>query len=111
MLLKALIPAGWMPSPAAPQGEVITLCTEHGPVQMVDDTGAAPTKPDERHGAHRSDICPFAAAPVAATPPLLTALTLPDLAATPPVAALHTIVFRPEGRFVRPSPRAPPRFV
>jgi len=101
ILLRALLPAGWMPS--AESGAPLTICTLNGPVQL------APDQPGPAKAAHR-DACPFwtasslgqtAAAPALA-PPSPAAPTLFQ-STRPPLAA-------PIARHAPQAPRAPPAF-
>ena len=100
MLLRAVMPAGWMPSAAA--GLPLTICTMNGPVQMVLGPDGSPIKQKPHH-----DICPFAAAP-----------PLAELAAAVPVTApsllpVNAEMAQPDGlvlaaRHAPHSARAPP---
>jgi len=53
MLLRAMLPAGWMPNPGAEAGSPLTICTINGPVQL----SPQPLK----HTPQHHDICPFSA--------------------------------------------------
>lgn len=106
MLLRALVPDGWMPNTTGSQGAPFAICTVNGPVVL----GAAPdlsgrhAPTDTRH----MDVCPFAAAPhsavfaplVAPSLPSQIAYAIPFLSVGPAVAAA-----RPHGP---QTPRGPP---
>ena len=101
MLLRAVMPVGWMPSAAA--GSPLTICTMNGPIRMVLGPDGNPIKQKPHHEA-----CPFAAAP-----------PLAELAAVAPVAAPSLLpvtaeTVQPDGlvlaatRHAPQSARAPP---
>jgi hypothetical protein len=76
MLLRALLPAGWMPDPAgAAGGAALVICTVQGPLTVHTD-GSGKSTPHNDQGQRQNDFCPFAAAahfgfvPVAAATPL-----------------------------------------
>lgn len=107
MVLRALIPAGWMPSPSALTH--LTICTPTGPMPMElgpDRKQQEPAAPQD--GAHHNDACPFGALQqVAATPTQAVFWTPIAWNTTKPPAVLHVVVSRAETH--RPqSPRAPP---
>lgn len=108
MLLRALIPAGWMPNPGA--GALLVICTGHGPMTMSSGAHHGKTAPRPHHRQnHENDICPFAAAGHLATPALFAALAAP--------LALESAERRPPETGITPAtprdalrnPRAPPR--
>jgi hypothetical protein len=97
LMLRALLPEGWMPSSG--DGAVLTICTMDGPVRMaVDDHGQPLKKQPAGHDSASQGVCPFAAAQHFATSG--GALTV----MAPPVAFL--VPFRP-AVFVTPHRRAP----
>jgi len=112
MMLRALMPDGWMPSQASAGGAVIALCTIDGAVSLAigEDGKPAPHDPAHNDGRH-VDVCPFAAAPHFAT---VTPSVVPDL---PFAEASHTPrlaqpgIFGGVRRHTPQSPRAPPSFV
>jgi hypothetical protein len=99
LLLRALVPAGWMPGTTA--AAPLVICSVNAPAQH------APGEP-ARHDSDRHDICPFAAAPHFAETPQHPLLAAPALhvfeAAQRPVLQTPARVagYRPH------APRAPP---
>jgi hypothetical protein len=74
MLLRALVPAGWMPGTA--NGSPLVLCTANGLVQVL-DASLAPM-PDDAPASHSPAAdgnCPFGAA----ASPVLPATPRPEL--------------------------------
>ena len=103
MLLRALLPAGWMPSAEA--GTPITICTMNGPMQIVLGHDGQPLKQkpgDTRHHA----ACPFAAAPhmALATPVALFAPPQPASTGT----SAHSKTADRIALYAPQAPRAPP---
>ncbi|MBU6473050.1 MAG: DUF2946 family protein [Alphaproteobacteria bacterium] len=79
MLMRALIPAGWMPGPAGTGGHSsLIICTGQGLTAITINPDGTPAKqaPDGHHRSqHDHDVCPFAAAAHLAPPAFDTALT------------------------------------
>ena len=105
MLLRALLPMGWMPSLGGSENGPLVVCTMDAPVQH--NSG----KPSPDDGQHSHDECPFAGTPHLATP-AVTALLAPPASAGrilhvhEEVAGPATVpAFRPH------APRAPPHRV
>lgn len=73
MMLRALLPAGWMPSGAL--AAPLVICTMQGPVQIAGDQ----TGHKQHNDTHRNEACPFAAAPNLSTPSITAVLALPSL--------------------------------
>ena len=64
MLLRALLPDGWMPQVHGGSGSFLTICTGSGLIRLTADAGSAPHSPAHHpDGTQHTDICPFAAAP------------------------------------------------
>ena len=112
LMLRALMPDGWMPNTALAGGMPIALCTIDGPVNLVVGLDGKPAPQDPAHNDGRHvDVCPFAAAPHFAT---VTPSVVPDL---PFAEASHTPrlaqpgIFGGVRRHTPQSPRAPPSFV
>jgi hypothetical protein len=107
MLVRALLPAGWMPGPVGAGHTAFVICTAQGFARLP----SAPA-PDRDHLIdHGGQACPFGAA-VAFSPPDVTSL-LPALAwnvwrLSPPATPPLVVVQPPDG--VHP-PRAPPILV
>ncbi|HWA91997.1 MAG TPA: hypothetical protein VG889_18295 [Rhizomicrobium sp.] len=99
MLLRALLPAGWMPSAG---GEApFTICTADGATHTLPGT---PHKTQDRH-----EVCPFAAAPHVAAPIDLATVALPSLVAAAPDTMR---IAAPAARkpHAPQAPRGPPAF-
>jgi hypothetical protein len=97
MIVRALMPVGWMPSAGVDTPFVV--CTMNGPVQQAPDRDKLPA------GHH--DICPFAAAPHLAAVPELPQIVLPQIHAGAAQAERAYAAMQP-ARFSPASPRAPP---
>ncbi len=95
IIVRALLPAGWMPDAQAG----LTICS----LGVIHHDGA----PDKDSGHAQHDECPFAAAPHLAAVPDVPHLTLPAFhafaAATDRFYAAAILA-----RFAPQSPRAPP---
>jgi hypothetical protein len=109
MLLRALTPAGWMPSAEA-AGSPITICTMSGPVQLVVGPDGQPIKKQNQDDARHRDLCPFATAPHMAQPAATTGLALPSAILTATERAAHRRIMVQATRHAPQSPRAPPSF-
>jgi len=103
MLLRALLPAGWMPGEAANGQSLLVICSVAAPAGHAHrDQHQAPA------GQHAHEECPFAAAPHVAPPALAEAFALPATFArfaNPPAsrdAIAAASSHRPQ------APRAPP---
>jgi len=114
ILLRALLPAGWMPNPDGASVSPLVVCTMDGPGRMMpDDHMMSGAKPDmDRHhdqkGRHDNPVCPFAAAPHLAPPAIAAALSSPSALAGTVLRAAWIDVAGPAGRHSPQSPRAPP---
>jgi hypothetical protein len=109
MVLRALLPAGWMPGASA--GTPLVVCTMNGPEQIM--LGAdgkplkhQPSKDDVRH----HDMCPFAAAASLATPSAPATPALPGYAVLIPQRLANGYLAASAQRHTPQSPRAPPAF-
>ncbi len=108
MLLRALMPAGWMPNADAAAGTPITICTMNGAVQI--DLVADPLKKNHHQDNSRHhETCPFAAAPHMAQPAAITAFTLPSPIAMSEQFSAHRGVAGYALLYAPQIPRAPPR--
>jgi hypothetical protein len=106
MLLRALLPAGWMPDTTG--ATAFTIC-------MMDDSGhhagqQSPGKPAPTDGQHGHEECPFAAAHHVAAPATSIHLAAPSLAGRPADISHPAAAFGPAAGYQPYSPRAPPRF-
>jgi hypothetical protein len=110
MLLRALLPVGWMPDTAASAGAPFVICTVNGPLQAahLPDTGKHQPGHDD---GRQNDMCPFAASIHFATP-AAAAVVAPStqVAALAPLSLpVHAV--RSAARHALQSPRAPPSLV
>jgi hypothetical protein len=82
MVLRALLPDGWMPASSASAGTLLTICTMDGSVQMaLGDDGQPHKQQPANHNSGSHEVCPFAAAQHFAAPISLASLTAPSIAA------------------------------
>lgn len=99
MLLRALIPAGWMPAPTVASGSPFVICTVNGPIE--------PKPAHDADRGHASAPCVFAAA---------APLSPPAAIFSAPVSFTFNLIVheaRPEfaprfSAYRSASPRAPP---
>lgn len=108
MLLRALLPAGFMPGVAA-GGSSIVVCTMDGLVRIALDADGKPVKKQPaQDDAHHQQLCPFAAAVQLASPSSAGALIAPSHAFTLALDVLpQSRLAAFEGHRAQ-SPRAPP---
>jgi hypothetical protein len=99
LLLRALVPLGWMPGSAALGQSVFIICAADGSV-----THGTPGKDD---AGSRHEPCAFAAAHVMA-PPEAGAFALPLLQATAMDHMAAPAILRVAAAFTPQAPRAPP---
>jgi hypothetical protein len=106
MILRAFLPAGWMPSVQDGGQTALVICTMDGPVQDLSGK-SLPGKDDPR--AHES--CPFAAAaqPVAVND--FVALAAPELSSSAAPRHLATGLRAHHAPYVQPASRAPPSLI
>jgi hypothetical protein len=108
LLLRALVPAGFMPGTGTGLGVTLELCTAHGPAAFLvypnGETAPAPST------AHPETPCAFAMTAVAAPPPAATTLAEAPRPAIAPVVAFTSIDSRRPSVHSR-SPRGPPSLV
>ena len=108
MMLRALLPAGWMPNPAGFAESLFVICTADGPIWPIGQSEHRHHTPDDRQQSH--EACPFAAAPHVAGPAILAQIDLLPLLgrlSDPPATAMvvrHRTPYQPQ------APRAPPLF-
>jgi len=110
MVLRALLPAGWMPNVGGQPGSALIICSMDGGADMSAGHASLPSKhqPDGR-GEH--DGCPFAAAPHLATAAMLPAVLRPQLAQylVPGNGQSHAAPALPG--YAPNNPRAPPSLI
>lgn len=88
MLLRALLPAGWMPNPAGVADVPLVICSMDGLHRVLPVHAPLKGQQDER-----GSVCPFAAAAHLA-PPQTTSVVTPTLFASrsaPDFAASETV--------------------
>lgn len=123
MILRALLPAGWMPNPdGLANGIPWVICTGQGPMttgpmttgpMMADMSAAAMEMPGhhrkmpDKGQSHDQNVCPFAAAAHLALAPAAQATALPDIALRPMDDVAPAQAGRPVADRTHP-PRAPP---
>ncbi len=123
MVLRGLMPAGWMPNPDGAGTSLFVICDmDQGDMSKMDmshmdmsgmDMSAMDHDPAHKPSSdsHQHETCPFAAAPHVATPSAVVALSLPSLSEhfSPQLAggrlAVQSAAYAPQ------SPRAPPSLV
>ena len=74
IMLRAVLPAGWMPVAGLDGGITLAICTGHGPLAL---SGHAPKQPSLP--GHANDICPFAAVGHLSPPTPFAILSAPFL--------------------------------
>ena len=104
MLLRAMLPMGWMPDGTG--ATAFAICTVDGGGHHAQQQ--SPGKPDPADGQHGHDECPFAAAHHVAAPVAAGRLAAPSYAGhaadiTHPVADFGLVT-----EYGLHSPRAPP---
>ena len=107
MLVRALLPAGWMPDTTGQGPTALVICTMNGPV--LSNVPASEHKPVHDDG-RQNDVCPFAASIHLATPAAAVAF-----APSSSVAQISSLSFAVQcafepARHAPQSPRAPPSF-
>jgi hypothetical protein len=105
LLLRAMIPIGWMPDAQAG----VTVCSPDIAIGVIHHDGA----PGHDGGADHQNSheeCPFAAAPHLASTPDMPQIALPPVHAAAAVFDGHRAALI-AARFTPQSPRAPPRNV
>ncbi len=122
MMLRALMPAGWMPNPAGAGESLFVICDmdqmdmskmdmshmSAADMANMDMSGMDHGSSGKHSGDGHQTTCPFAAAPHVATPSSVAALQLPSqLAGFSPLlateqAAIKAATYKPQ------SPRGPP---
>jgi hypothetical protein len=103
MLLRALVPAGWMPDPAG--AAAFTICALDGSGHHSE----APAKPGQEDGRHIHDECPCATAPHVTAPVLAAHFFAPELTGRSIANLDHAEIPGQIPDYQPHSPRAPPR--
>src|ERR1700733_2171955 len=123
MILRALMPAGWMPNPAGAGDSFFVICDmDQGDMSGMDmshmsamdmskmDMSGMDHGSSGKHSgdAHQHEACPFAAAPHVATPSAEAALLLPSLLAKFSPLLAHGQAAIKAATYTPQSPRGPP---
>jgi hypothetical protein len=106
MLLRALLPAGWMPDTTG--ATAFTICTMDSTGHHVEQR--SPGKPAPADSQHGHEECPFAAAHHVAAPVATARLEAPSLAGRVADIFHPAAAFGPAAEYQSQSPRAPPHF-
>jgi len=108
MMVRALLPAGWMPNPTGTGESAFVICTMDGSVQSAaKDHGPGKPAPDD---GRQHEACPFAAAPHFATSSLVAALLLPAASDNISQYEASQRLIAETARYAPQAPRAPPSF-
>jgi hypothetical protein len=107
MLLRALLPVGWMPGTTPQGGVALVICNGDGPAQSMAGMSGMDHK-STPGGPHHNDACPFAAAPHYAPVLGLAALALPVLAFSNTQDRISLSLLAADMQHSPQSPRAPP---
>jgi hypothetical protein len=107
MMLRALLPTGWMPSFGADHGIGLSVCSISGPVQLdIGPDGKA--HPHHHTDGHSHETCPFAAAPHFASSAAPAGLATPTALATFFEPQFETTVPGSHDRYPPQLTRGPP---
>lgn len=112
MLVRALVPAGWMPGTMPSHAAALVVCPMEGGGQMtmadgmaMDHNDQAPKSPDQDHSKHQTS-CPYAMTSHW-VPPAVSAVPIPSgISAT--VAERPILIVARERLHLPQIPRAPP---
>jgi hypothetical protein len=108
MVLRALLPAGWMPNLTGTGESAFVICTMDGPVQSAaKDHGPGKPTPDD---GRQHEACPFAAAPHVATSSAVAALRASVVSNSVARYAPSQRLTPEPARYAPQAPRAPPSF-
>jgi hypothetical protein len=107
MVLRALLPAGWMPATTGAHGTTFVICTMNGPKRVTLPDAPVkkqPQQPDDRG----SGPCPFGVAGLAFAPPVPVALPVPSASVRFAAQTVRVESVRAQARPNAHGPRAPP---
>lgn len=108
MILRALLPAGWMPGEVA-GGSPLVICTMDGPVSlMLGPDGKLLKHQPAQDSARHHDMCPFAGAPHLNSPSTVAGIAPPSSAIEAAQDVSRIAFVADETRHSPQSPRAPP---
>lgn len=105
MLLRALLPVGWMPGTADNAATSFVICTVNGPVHAAHAPDGRKHSQDD---SRQNDVCPFAASIHLATPAAVATVALSTQIAVIAFVQSSARTFRTAPRYALSSPRAPP---
>lgn len=108
MMLRALLPDGWMPASSASAGTLLTICTMNGPVRIALGDDGQPQKPPAKHDSRSHETCPFAAAQHFAGPISLASVAAPSAAAPVLYGEAGTAITGARDLYSPQSLRGPP---
>lgn len=124
MMLRGLMPAGWMPNPAGAAESLFVICDMDQDMPGMDmshmsaadmaqmDMSGMDHGPSGKHSMDgHQQACPFGAAPHVATSSSLVALLLPSLSADLAAHRSHEREATGTASYSPQSPRAPPVLV
>jgi hypothetical protein len=131
MMLRGLMPAGWMPNPAGASESLFVICDmdqdmpqagmagmdmSHMDMSAMDmskmDMSGMDHGPSGKHAMDsHQQACPFGAAPHVATSSHVVALFLPSQSADFAAHRAHERVGADAARYTPQSPRAPPTLI
>ena len=106
MILRAFLPAGWMPNLQDNGQTALVICTMDGPV--LDLSGKALDGKDDPR-AHES--CPFAVAAQAMPVNDFVALAAPELSSSAAPRTLAAGLGARPASYLQPASRAPPSLI
>jgi hypothetical protein len=111
MLLRALLPAGWMPNLAGQTSAPFIICSmdDFAVLALGEDGKPVKQQPDQ-NGDRSHEGCPFAAAPHLAPPAAQVAFGSSSLVHLGDYRIAQTQENRPIAGYAPQSPRAPPSF-
>ena len=112
MVVRALVPAGWMPGPSeGATGAPLIICTGQGLATVYLDAAGKPIPHHDQGQTHQRDVCPYAAAGHLALPEIGPHYAAPSLALLKEPAAGKTDAL-PRAHALRAHrPRGPPSLV
>lgn len=108
MLLRAFLPAGWMPNPDGAGQTAFVICTMDGPVFSADGKALDKKDPAGKDDPRAHETCPFAAAAQPAPANDFIALAAPELSRQAAPRHMASGLEARRAAFLRPASRAPP---
>lgn len=108
IVLRALLPAGWMPGQTASGDPGFVICTMQG-VETASGAVGETQNPHHKSGQANS-VCPFAATAHSASGPFMASLPAPVSFATAEANYAWLTILTAHYQYTPQSPRAPPHF-